>query len=408
MVTLEQTQRTGADRNVMRDLNRSLVLDILREQSPISRAAIAKVAHLTKPTISAIVEDLISDGLVSEIGAGATTTAGGRPPILLEFNERSKILVGVHIGVRRTTVMVADARGAELGRDVIPTPKGKPAAQLAKIAERILHAMEAHGVDRTLIGAIGVDVPGLTDYLTGTCVLAPNLGWRDVPVGEVLAKALRGVPVFVHDTPQTVVVAERLEGVAQGFDDVALLYAGTGLGCGVIAGGKLFHGARGFAGEVGHCKIPGNTELCTCGMVGCLETIASPRAIVRFAKEGIAAKRKSVLRGKDLTPETVAAAATEGDTLAIEVLTRVGHNLGTAAAWISNLFNPQIMVLAGGLIDIGPLLLDPLREAALAGMLPAVRTEIRQSSLGQDAEVRGAVLLALQQSQSFYRLLFQG
>lgn len=408
-MALEQTQRTGADRNVMRDLNRSLVLDILREQSPISRAAIAKVAKLTKPTISAIVEDLMADGLVSEIGAGATTTAGGRPPILLEFNDRSQFLVGIHIGVRRTTVVVADARGAELGRDVSPTPKGRPAAQLARIAERVRAAIEEHGADRMLIGAVGVDVPGLTDFLTGTCILAPNLGWRDVPVGEVLGKEL-GVPVFVHHTGQTAVVAERLEGAAQGFDDVALLYSGTGLGSGIITGGKLFHGARGFAGEVGHCKIPGDSEPCTCGGRGCLETVASARAIVRFAKEGIAqAGRKATLLSRvELTPESVAAAATEGDGIAREVITRVGRNLGTAAAWLANVYNPQLIVLAGGLIDIGPMLVDPLRDAALEGMLPAVRTEIRLSALGQDAEVRGAVILAMQQSQSFYRLLFQG
>jgi len=408
-VVLEQTQRTGADRSVMRDLNRSLVVDILREHSPISRAAIAKIAQLTKPTISAIVEDLLADGLVSEIGAGATTTAGGRPPILLEFNDRSQFLVGIHIGVRRTTVVVADARGAELGRDVSLTPKGRPAAQLARIAQRVRVAIEAHGADPALIGAVGVDVPGLIDFLTGTCILAPNLGWRDISVGEVLGKEL-GVPIFVHDTPQTAVVAERVEGAAQGFDNVALLYCGTGLGSGVISGGKLFHGARGFAGEVGHCKIPGNTEPCTCGGRGCIETVASARAIVRFAKEGIAqaGSKGTLLRRVELTPESVAAAAAEGDEIAREVITRVGRNLGTAAAWLSNVYNPQLVVLAGGLIDIGPMLVDPLREAALEGMLPAVRTEIRLSALGQDAEVRGAVILAMQQSQSFYRLLFQG
>src|SRR5689334_22257327 len=109
----------------MRDLNRSLVLDILREQSPISRAAIANVAGLTKPTVSAIVDDLIAEDLAAEIGIGTTTTAGGRPPMMLRFNERSQFVVGVHIGVRRTTIVVADAKGQELGRVVDSTPKGK-------------------------------------------------------------------------------------------------------------------------------------------------------------------------------------------------------------------------------------------------------------------------------------------
>jgi predicted NBD/HSP70 family sugar kinase len=401
----EQTQRTGADRNVMRDLNRSLVLDILRERSPISRAAIAKTAQLTKPTISAIVDDLLAEGLVTEIGMGTTTTAGGRPPILLEFNERSQFLVGVHIGVRRTTIVVADARGAELGRVVEPTPKGKPAVQLTRIGARVLDAIDEYGADRDRLAAVGVVVPGLTDFHTGVCLLAPNLGWRDVPVGTVFAEMF-GVPVFVQHAGQCAVVAEQLEGAAQGFENVALLYTGSGLGAGVIAGGRVFHGARGFAAEIGHCKVPGNVEPCTCGGVGCIETVASARAIVRLATEAL--PRNSRLRKDELTPESVAAAAAAGDAVAADVVKAVGRNLGLAAAWLTNAFNPDVVVLAGGLIDIGEPLLGPLRETALEAMLPVVRTEIRVSELGQDAEVRGAVLLALQQSQTFYRLLFQG
>lgn len=405
----EQTQRTGADRNVMRDLNRSLVLDILREQSPISRAAIAKTAQLTKPTISAIVDDLIAEGLVTEVGMGATTTAGGRPPILLEFNERSQFLVGVHIGVRRTTIVIADARGAELGRVVELTPKGKPTEQLTRIGTRVLDAIDEHGAERSRLAAVGVVVPGLTDFLTGVCLLAPNLGWRDVPVGATLA-AMFGVPVFVQHTGQCAVVAEQLEGAAQGFDNVALLYVGSGLGAGVIANGRVFHGARGFAAEIGHCKVPGNAEPCACGGIGCIETVASARAIVRLAAQAVSSsgRRRTRLSATDLTPETVAAAAAAGDALAADVLAAVGRNLGLAAAWLTNMVNPDVLVLGGGLIDIGEPLLGPLREAALEAMLPVVRTEIRVSTLGQDAEVRGAVLLALQQSQTFYRLLFQG
>jgi glucokinase-like ROK family protein len=408
-VALEQTQRTGADRNVMRDLNRSLVLDILREQSPISRAAIAKVAQLTKPTISAIVDDLLTEGLVTEIGIGTTTTAGGRPPIMLEFNERSQFVVGVHVGVRRTTIAVADAKGAELGRVVDDTPKGRPTAQLSALSKRIAAAVRSCGADVDRLAAVGVVVPGLTDYLTGVCLLAPNLGWRDVPVGQTLSDAL-GVPVFVHHTGQTSVVAERLEGGGQGFDNVVLLYTGSGLGAGVIVGGKVFHGARGIAAEVGHVTVPGNTEPCTCGKVGCLETIASARAVVRLAKEAITrnGRRSTSLSPDRLTSEAVGAAANDGDEIAIAVVGQIGRNLGQAAAILANFFNPEVLIVGGGLAEIGEPLFGPLRAAATDAMLPAVRVDIQQSQLGQDAEVRGAVLLAMQQSQSFYRLLFQG
>lgn len=408
-MALEQTQRTGADRNVMRDLNRSLVLDILRGQSPISRAAIAKVAQLTKPTVSTIVDDLITDGLVTELGAGATTTAGGRPPILLEFNERSQFVVGVHVDATQTTIVVADALGAEVGRSTDRTPKGKPGAQLAAIGKRILAVSRDHGVDVDRIAAAGVVVPGLTDYLTGVCLSARSLGWYDVPVAGKLGPAV-GLPVFVHHPGQAAVVAEHVEGAGQGFDNVALLHTGDDLAAGAIVGGRVFHAARGIAAEIGHNKVPGNDEPCACGGVGCLETLATTGAIVRLAQAAIADSRgrKTTLRAHGLTASAVAVAAANGDDVATHVIGEVGRNLGLGAAWLANTFNPEVIVVGGTLQDIGEPLLGPLRDAAYAAMLPAVRTDIRPSPLGADAEVRGAVLLALQQSRSYHRLLFQG
>src|SRR3954471_14722230 len=126
--------RRGADHNVMREVNRSLVLALVKEGGPVSRASIARSTTLAKPTVSTIVDELISDGLVREIGPGTTATNGGRPPILLEFNARSQLVVGVHIGARRTSVSIGDASGEEVGRQELPTPTGDPAAVLREVA----------------------------------------------------------------------------------------------------------------------------------------------------------------------------------------------------------------------------------------------------------------------------------
>jgi glucokinase-like ROK family protein len=400
---------------MMREVNRSLVLDLVKAGDSVSRASIARETRLAKPTVSAIVDELIAEGLIREVGVG--TTAGGRPPILLQFNARSQLVVGVHIGARRTTVLVADATGVELARRDLPTPLGQAAQILHTVAITVRESVsEARsGVHdpshrtRPPVAAIGVVVPGLTDFHTGVCMLAPNLGWRDVPVGELLGAEL-GAQVYVHNAGQAAAVAEDVEGAGEGNGDLALLYAGTGLSAGVISGGRVFHGVGGTAGEIGHCALPGLTEPCACGKVGCLETVASGRALVGAVRRAVAAGRSTVLADRaDLDGRDVADAAQAGDLVAREAVAELGRYLGYAASWLINMYSPSMVVLGGGLAAIGAPLLEELRRATAEHCPgPALRgVEICGSQLGEDAELRGAVLLAMQHSETYYRLVFR-
>jgi predicted NBD/HSP70 family sugar kinase len=379
----------------MRELNRSLVLDVVKHASPISRAGIAKETKLAKPTVSAIVDELLSNGLVREIGVGATTTEGGRPPILLEFNTRSEFAVGVHIGVHVTHVVVADARGEALSTRELPTPSGSPEKALADVADVISKSLANVKAPRRRVAAVGVCVPGLVDPERGLCLLAPNLGWHDVPVAELLAEAMGGgVNVHVHNTAQACAVAETLEGAAKGSTDAVLLYAGTGVGAGIIIDGRLYPGSAGIAGEVGHFRVEGVTLQCSCGKVGCLETVASVPAVVAAAG------------GRPLAQIIADAAA--GDAAARAVLADAGQRLGTASSWLVNLLNPDVLVVGGALAEAGEWFLGPLRQAVAEGALPqaAAGLSIRPWMLGQDAKVRGAVLVAMQKSETFVRLIF--
>jgi predicted NBD/HSP70 family sugar kinase len=407
---VEQSRSSGARHVVMRELNRSLVLDLIKERSPISRAALAEASSLAKPTVSVIVEELLGRGIVREVGVGATTREGGRPPVLLEFDALSQCLAGVHVGVTTTTVVLADALGHEFHRVQMPTGRGKPERVFGRIVDAIREAVTTTGVtDREL--AIGVCVPGLTESGSGICRLAPNLGWSDVPVRDLLGGVL-DVPTYVHNSAQAAAVAETVEGAARGADDVVLLYLGSGVGSGWLTGGRLFPGATGLAGELGHCAVDGSTERCLCGRTGCLEAVASGIAIAREAKRAVAAGRATSLSGgrNGPTVEQVAEAAAAGDALSLELLSNAGRQLGIAASWLLNLTNPQVLVIAGGLTASGEPLLGPLRQAAEQHVLPQVRErcDIRMSQLGADAEVRGAVLLAMQYSETYYRVVFQG
>ena len=385
----------------MREVNRSLVLAVVKEGGRVSRASIARATTLAKPTVSAIVDELIADGLVREVGTGTTATSGGRPPIMLEYNASSQLVLGVHIGARRTTVAVADGSGAESARRQFDTPVGPATESLTAIAEKARAVLPA-GAELAAVGAV---LPGLTDFHRGVCLLAPNLGWRDVPVAELLTAAL-DAPVHVHNAGQAAAVAENLEGVGGRVDDLALLYAGTGLSAGVLSGGRVLHGTGGTAGEIGHCRVPGGTEACKCGNVGCLETVASGPALVRFAKLSLAGGAHSVLKNA-FEATDVAEAARGGDAVAAGAVAEVGRNLGLAASWVVNAYNPAVLVFGGGLAAMADLLLPHLTAAATEFTLGPAGTEIRVSALGPDAEVRGAVLLALQQSETYYRVVFR-
>lgn len=400
----EHLRLAGAAHGVMRELNRTLVLDVLREHGPISRSGIAKKTTLTKPTVSAIVDELISEDLVREIGPGRAAAEGGRPPILLEFNALSSYVVGVHLGVRRSTVVVADARGAELERTQLETPRGDPEETLGRLADTVKATMAAAQADPQWWAALGVCVPGLVDLHRGVCLLAPNLGWQDVPVQDILRERL-GVDVFVHNTAQACAVAETVDGAAKGASEVVLLYAGTGVGAGVISAGRLFHGWAGIAGEVGHCPIDGVSRECRCGNVGCLEAVASAPAIVRASTE----RGVQPPPGEELRIEHVVAAARAGDRAARESLEEAGRALGVAAAWLVNVLNPEVLVVGGGLAGAGEDLLGPLRHSAIEHALPqaAERVSIRPWALGQEAKARGAVLVAMQNAETYYRLIFR-
>ncbi|MEV4511856.1 ROK family transcriptional regulator [Dactylosporangium sp. NPDC049525] len=405
----------------MREVNRSLVLALVKEGGPVSRASIARSTTLAKPTVSAIVDELIADGLVRELGPGSTAVSGGRPPILLEFNARSQLVVGAHIGARRTTVAIGDAAGEEIARREFPTPTAlaantgtavtgvAPVDALRMVAAEARAAIQSTALPTARLAAVGAVLPGLTDFHTGVCLLAPNLGWRDVPVRDILAAEL-GAPVYVHNAGQAAAVAENLEGAGGRVGDLALLYAGTGLSAGVLSDGRVFHGVGGTAGEIGHNAVPGNEEPCNCGNVGCLETVASGPAIVRAVRRGLVAGETSSLAALEtFDARDVTAAARAGDALAAAAIAEIGAHLGLAASWLINAYNPAVVVVGGGLAPIGDLLLDPLRAAvARHALAPALRgVEIRASVLGPDAEVRGAVLLALQHSETYYRVVFR-
>lgn len=378
----------AADQAGMADRNRRLVLDLIKRTGPTSRAALARAITLSKPAVSAIVEELIADGYVADVGP-ETGSSRGRPARLLCFVPRSQFVVGVHIGVRRSTVRLTDGTGAKVLDLSADTPRPASAEQvLSSVRRLVTAAVDGAGIDPSRVVRLTVTVPGKVDTATGVCHAAPNLGWAVVDVRSALEGVVAG-PVDVLNDAQAALVAEVAEGAAKGLRDVVLVYAGTGVSAAVLLNGRPYAGASGAVGEIGHCRVDGAADTCDCGRTGCLETVASTSAVLR--------RYPSPVPGRATTLTDVIEAADSDDPLARKVLADVGRELGRATALLVNVLNPSAVVLTGGLADAGPHMVGPWREATAAAALSSSLdvVQLRTAAFGARAELRGTVLHGL-------------
>jgi glucokinase-like ROK family protein len=394
------------DNRAIREVNRSIILDLVRRGGRISRTELARRSKLTKPTVSAIVDELIEEGIVREVGFGESVAGGGRPARLLEFNDASAAYLGIHFGVRTTTVALADARGTirfVRGRSSL---LGSPARSLRAVRTLVTEVLAAGKVPRARVECAGATVPGLVDQESGVCVLAPNLGWRDFALRESLASEV-GVPVIVNNITQAAAVAEGRVGAARGARSYVWLYVGSGVGAGVVVDGKLFYGQRGLSGEIGHCPVVDNGPACACGRQGCLETVASATALTRAAETAIRAGESTVLASMTgpLDSGAIAEAARDGDEVARRILREVSEYLGRGISYLLNILNPEMIVLGGPVALAGDTLMAAVRASVARHALLPKGVAIVPSSLGDKAELTGAVLLAMDQTVRSVRIV---
>ncbi len=382
------------DRQVMRAHNRAVVLDAVRRSGPLARTEVARRTSLAKPTVSTIVDELLTEGLVHEVGVGKSTAAGGRPPTYLDFDVTRDAYVGVHIGVDETTVAVADGRGTIVATQSRRSATGSPTRSLGQVKALLDAALREARTSRNTIRHATIVVPGLIDRETGVCVLAPNLGWSDVPVAQRFGDALR-VPVTVWNTPHASAFAESRAGAARDVDTFVWLYVGLGVGSAIVQDGELVTGARGFAGEIGHCRVADDGLQCHCGKRGCLEVYTSAEAI------GLAARAAGVpARTRNPRLHDVVRAAREGHVGALRVLDDAGHMLGLGASYLVGILNPELVVVGGESAEAFDFLLEPLRGALAQDALEAEQVPVVASGVEGDAAIAGAVLLAFEAGSS--------
>jgi len=313
-------------------------------------------------------------------------------------------LGGIDLGGTKILSLVASTKGETLGQKRRPTRAQEgPQAVIGRMVDSLRAAAAKAGLDIGRLAGVGAVSPGPLDYASGVIEDSPNLpGWRGVPLADEMRAAL-GVPVFVDNDATAAALGECTFGAGRGYRHVIYVTVSTGIGGGIIIDGRVYRGASGAAGEVGHQVVEEGGPQCSCGRHGCLEELASGTAIAHRAHELIAqGKGTGIARmarnGEPITALTVHRAAREGDPEARRIVEEAGHYLGVGLANLVNIFNPELIIIGGGLTKMGRMLLDPARKVVRSEPFPQARKDVRivRAALGERVGALGAVALAME------------
>ncbi len=380
----------GQRSETVRRANLSAIVRELHVSGARSRSELVARTGLTRSAIRGLIGEFVAAGLVSEERA-APVGGPGRPSPLVRPNPDSAVVLAVDIAVDSLAVALIGLGGELLDIIRVHRPRGHTSVDeiVGKVAE-LAGVLRARSGSDSLIG-IGVAVVGVVRRTDGLVSTAPNLGWRDVPLGDRLASALEAVaPISVANDADLGALAEVRRGVAVGTDDVLYIHGEVGVGGGLIANGRQLTGTAGFGGEVGHIPVNPDGTACQCGSVGCWETEVGEEALLRLAGHPPGGGWSEV--------EAVLEEARAGSTVALGAFDAVARWLGIGLAGLVNVFNPRLVVLGGLFGRAHPFLIGALESELDRRTLPGPRALIRivPARLGVDAPLLGAAELAFE------------
>jgi len=388
-INLQKAKNQIARPNTIRDINRQIVLNYVRDRSPISRAEIARETALHRSTVSVIVDDLLASGLVDEIGEGNST--GGRKPTLYKLRTGTPVAIGIDLAPRTTTIGVCDLAGNVIEQEVFATSPDLDfmSGQILDRVKRLSTKYEGHGLE------IGMAVPGLVDQNLGKIFHIPYFDWRDWDICSRI-ESVTGLPVIVENDANATALAELWFGheKVRKTDTFVMVLVGEGIGTGIIFDGQVYRGEKGAGGEFGHMIAGDNGPVdCSCGSRECWEAYASEKAIL--------ARYKKLLEQDDLKQNgteigSVIELAINGEKHATEALRETVYYLGNG---ISNLIvglSPQVVVVSGQITKAWQLFAGELSRVAQRSVLAGLpETVLMPSSLGDAPTLIGAFGLIL-------------
>lgn len=392
-----------ATRQHTREHNQRLVLRTLYEYGEVSRADLARLTQLTRTTISGVVATLISQNLVKEVGTGPSLI--GRSPILLRVVDDARLVASVSLSHTELDMALVSLRGT-LRHRTSRSIAGLLGADLIDCMYQSLDELVRQAVNPLL--GIGISTPGLVDATRGVVLRAVNFGWKDFPLGELLRTRYQ-LPVYVANDSHTRALAEYTFGRAHHAPNLVVINVGQGIGAGIVLNGQLFYGDDQGAGEIGHVRVIEHGRRCNCGNLGCLETVADEREIIRLAHEAAAAEPDSALAriaADRLDIGAIARAYQAGDRAARTIIDDTGRYLGIAVANMVGILNIRRIQITGEVARFGLPLRDAIAAEVGRRVLPmlAQTTEIEVAEQGSDTVLLGASALLLTGELGLHRL----
>ncbi|WP_445506618.1 ROK family transcriptional regulator [Niallia sp. 03190] len=381
------------NRELMKDLNRSLVIDLIRLQGNISRTEIAKKIGLGLSTVTYIIEELLNDKLVYEIGTGDSN--GGRKPVLLNFNGNYGVVAGVKIEKNEIKMCISNLEGTILHKDQFTYHLNDEHQLLSLLIEKLDFFIGQNVCASKLVG-IGIAAPGLIDRDNIEIVYSPIL-----QINHIDLKAVRehfGVPVLIDNDANVFALAEKWIGIGREYNNFIGITVGTGVGAGIVIDNRLFRGAFGGAGELGHIIIHPDGQLCYCGQRGCLEMYTSDAFLISEVNEVNINNIPTLLKSlTPIKPEKIRLAAQMGDRYAQEILVKQGQNLALGIKNMIHLFNPEAIILGEGGLRGGEILKKSIEKELAVHFFNQHpnKLQFHFSQLGEDVWLIGACALLI-------------
>lgn len=387
--------KTGNNK-FLKELNETTLLQLIRTNKQISKADLSQLTGLSPTACGVIVSNLIEKGYIYEAGIGESK--GGRRPTLYELNPKSYYSIGVDIDVDYIRFILMDITGQVEYRDKISTGVDQSVQLSIKlIEEKVSQIIAKYSINEDRLLGIGVSIPGLVDMFTREIIFAPNLGWERVDLQHMM-DGIGKFPIHVDNEAMCSAICENWLGCCIDTKDFVCINMKSGIGSSIFAGGSLYRGCCGSAGEIGHTMVDQNGPKCACGNYGCLETLASSGAMVQKARK--LARQGLITDFEDadaITVDDVISSAGNGNESARIILIEAAGYLGLAVANLINTINPSKIVLGKELVKFSDDILEHLKSIALAKALkyPASKVEIITSEIGDDTSALGAAIIPL-------------
>jgi glucokinase-like ROK family protein len=387
-----------ANQNV-KTFNKHALVDLIRFTGRgVARTDIAQELGLTRASVTMIINDLIKGGIILEMESRSTRS--GRPPVVLDINPKCGLAAAIDMGATHMSVAVGDFSAQILEEVEQPFRIADGPEHCLEEGDRALgFLLEKRGLKIADLSAIGLSVPGPVITDTGMVMAPPIMpGWDRYPIRTTLENRWN-VPVTLNNDANFGAIGEWVFGAGRGEKNIAFIKVGSGIGAGLIMNRQVFGGTTGSAGEIGHLTIDENGPLCTCGNHGCLEAFAGGHAIELQAKKLVESGKRTVLSDfntKPITVREVAEAARRGDLAAQEILHRSGTFIGIAVAGLINLVNPSVVIVGGGVAEVGDLITAPIRKVVRERSLRAAEhaVKITTAMLGRRSTLIGAMVHA--------------